>query len=84
MKKIGYSVVLALLLTGCQQVSQKRSQYVRDFSQDYKTASLGAPLRIPEGMHIPVPTENTLLPEEIPAPGSVNTPSLIPPGFNIS
>jgi uncharacterized lipoprotein len=80
-KQFVWLLVATILLSGCQQVNKKRSQYVRNFAQDYLNTSLIAPLKIPEGMAQPEVTENYPLPENIPAPGSVTPPSLTPPGF---
>ncbi len=73
--------MLAVALTGCQQISQKRSEYVRNRGNDYLTSRVYAPLKVPEGLSQPRDSEMYPLPAEIPPIGMVKPVPLEPPGF---
>jgi len=70
-----------IVLSGCQQMNDKRSQYVRNRSQDYLKSSVIAPLQVPEDLSLPAAYEVYPLPKDIPELGSLQPVSLIPPGF---
>ncbi len=79
-KKTGL-ILLAVALAGCQQVSQKKSEYMRNRSNDYLTSRVYAPLRVPEGLSHPRDSEVYPLPSDVPPVGQVKPVPLEPPGF---
>ncbi len=79
-KKTGL-ILLVVTLAGCQQVSQKRSEYMRNRGNDYLASKVYAPLRVPEGLSHPKDSEVYPLPSDIPPPGMVKQVPLEPPGF---
>lgn len=81
-KKSIFSIgLLTLILSACQPFQKTTRTYVRDHEKDYLLSSLSAPLKIPNELSTPTPTENYPLPPHIPEPGSLKPVSLDPPGF---
>ena len=72
-------LAMTALLCGCH--TMKQSKYVKDHEKDYLVSHLSAPLKIPEALSTPTPTENYPIPADVPAPGMSVPPSLDPPGF---
>ncbi|MBS0289942.1 MAG: hypothetical protein JSS07_07925 [Proteobacteria bacterium] len=70
-----------LLLTGCQQVYQKKSEYFADHSKDYLKSSMVAHLKVPPGLTKPPENETYPMPANIPSPGDLKSVPLEPPGF---
>lgn len=74
-------ILLTILLCGCQQMSQKKSQYVPNHANDYLSSHIIAPLRVPEGLNYPKENESFSLPSEIPDVAMLKPIPLEPPGF---
>lgn len=75
--------VMLMPLIGCQQVAQKKHEYVRNRGKDYLTSVVIAPLEIPPELCHPTTTENFPVPEMLPPLGSVARVSMVPPGFGV-
>ncbi|MFI4937623.1 MAG: hypothetical protein ACHQJ6_03835 [Candidatus Berkiellales bacterium] len=74
-------VLVIITLSGCQQFSQKKTEYIGRWRPDYRSSTVLPPLKIPANVNHPAVTESYPLPLQIPAPGSVSAVSLVPPGF---
>jgi uncharacterized lipoprotein len=70
-------MLLAVMLSGCQQ----SSKVVPNHAKDYLTSTIIAPLRVPEGINQPREIDTYPLPYEIPMLGSLQPVPLEPPGF---
>jgi len=80
LKLIGLMLIV-FTLGACQQLSDKRTQYIRNRAQDYLKSSMIPPLRVPENLSHPYPTDNYPIPRNIPLASAVPPVSLVPPGF---
>ena len=72
-----------ILLSGCQQIHQTRSEYLRNRSLDYMKSRLVAPLKVPEGLSMPPASVLFPIPGDLPPMGSLEPVSLVPPGFGV-
>jgi uncharacterized lipoprotein len=79
-KKILLSALaLSIVLTGCQQLNQQRSRYIRDREQDYLISTVNPPLQIPSDLSYMKGQEHYSFPDVM--PGTVTPVSIVPPGF---
>lgn len=73
------TLLSSILLTGCQQLNQQRSQYIRDREKDYLISTVNAPLQVPSDLSYMRGNEHYSFPDVI--PGKVQPVSIVPPGF---
>lgn len=77
--------VMIILLTGllcaCQQINDKRSQYVRNRELDYVNSTLIAPLKVPHDLTLEQRNDIYPIPYDLPAIGSLKPVNIEPPGF---
>ena len=79
-KRIFFSaLMLSVVLSGCQQLNQQRSQYIRDREKDYLISTVNAPLQVPNDLSFLKGQEHYSFPDVV--PGSVTPVSVVPPGF---
>lgn len=73
-----FLLVGSILLNGCQQLNEKRAEYVRNREYDYLSSAVIAPLQVPADLTHPRANEDFSL---VLAPAKVENVSLVPPGF---
>lgn len=80
-KKSKKIVVVALIcaVSGCQQMNEQRSRYVRDREKDYLVSTVNAPLQVPNDLSYMRGQEHYSFPDVV--PGQVKPVSVVPPGF---
>ena len=76
----GSCVMACMSLLGCQAVDMRVSDYFKNHSKDYLVTGVIAPLQVPDDFTHMVENQYPL-PCPLPAPGSVEPPSICPPGF---
>jgi len=73
------ALIVSAVLSGCQQLNQQRSRYIRDREKDYLISTVNAPLQVPSDLSYMRGQEHYSFPDVV--SGTVTPASVVPPGF---